>query len=74
MADTQTQAAVLAGAGALGILALTVASVALAIQYGGVWFGVFVAGGFVAGVAAIGLYITGTVFDQSRDGRQERFR
>jgi hypothetical protein len=74
MVDTQTQATVLAGLAGVGAMAFVVGSALLATQYFGVWAGVTVGGLAVTVVAAVALYVVGTVVDQARDGRQERFR
>jgi hypothetical protein len=74
MVDTQTQATVLAGLAGVGAMAFVVGSALLATQYFGVWAGVTVGGLAVTAVAAVALYVVGTVVDQARDGRQERFR
>jgi len=74
MVDTQTQATVLAGLTGVGAITFVVGSALLATQYFGVWAGVTVGGLAVTVVAAVALYVVGTVVDQARDGRQERFR
>ena len=74
MVDAQTQATVLAAITAVGAGTFVVGSALLANQYFGVWAGVTVGGLAVTAVAAVALYVVGTVVDQARDGRQERFR
>lgn len=70
MVDTKRIAVACAAAGFAGLMAFVVGAALLAAEYAGVWAGVAVFGGCLAGVAAVGLYAIGEVDGNDNGGRR----